>query len=394
MYLFYIADIMLACRIASRRHVHCLRCLTTPLLRSNRVVVAPALCRRHEQLFATTHTLLVPVTQHDSLPAGSVSASLSDAMFPVHNQLSEKVDALINEKRDRKPQVRLSQHVTSAHAISNFALRSKVKIRNLDNNTATTNHSNHTLRNDGPGMLSVSSLQSSYNKVYCKQTYLKPQTLLSKERNKLCIPNENLGSQLLEVTQELYPLIVHNRGSNTFSNIRFYHTTPILLDSTPSSQVEVTVNALKEKAEASKQEKEKQEADSKISKSLSADVAAGPDIAARATTNYATLTTDALVEAKTATVAAGSADPSSTTTVAKKSIWTRVQEEVLHYYHGFRLLFIDTKICVKYCYRVAKGEKLSRREHRQVSCCYERLSVVEKRVLLTIYSTQSFLRGL
>lgn len=52
--------------------------------------------------------------------------------------------------------------------------------------------------------------------------------------------------------------------------------------------------------------------------------------------------------------------------VERKSLGVRIKEEILHYYHGFRLLFIDTKICFKYVWRIVNGEVLSRREHRQL----------------------------
>lgn len=55
--------------------------------------------------------------------------------------------------------------------------------------------------------------------------------------------------------------------------------------------------------------------------------------------------------------------------VERKSLAVRIKEEILHYYHGFRLLFIDTKICCKYIWRIVNGETLSRREHRQVQFC-------------------------
>uniref|UniRef100_A0A0P4WD41 Mitochondrial proton/calcium exchanger protein n=1 Tax=Scylla olivacea TaxID=85551 RepID=A0A0P4WD41_SCYOL len=50
----------------------------------------------------------------------------------------------------------------------------------------------------------------------------------------------------------------------------------------------------------------------------------------------------------------------------RKSLGERIKDEILHYYHGFRLLFIDTKICCKYVWRIVNGETLSRREHRQL----------------------------
>ena len=54
------------------------------------------------------------------------------------------------------------------------------------------------------------------------------------------------------------------------------------------------------------------------------------------------------------------------TVVVRKSLGVRIKEEILHYYHGFRLLFIDTKICCKYIWGIVNGKTLSRREHRQV----------------------------
>ncbi|XP_017881055.1 mitochondrial proton/calcium exchanger protein [Ceratina calcarata] len=48
----------------------------------------------------------------------------------------------------------------------------------------------------------------------------------------------------------------------------------------------------------------------------------------------------------------------------KPSMWQRVKAEVLHYYHGFRLLGLDMKISAKLLWRILKGKELSRREHR------------------------------
>lgn len=61
--------------------------------------------------------------------------------------------------------------------------------------------------------------------------------------------------------------------------------------------------------------------------------------------------------------------------VERKSLGVRIKEEILHYYHGFKLLFIDTKICCKYVWRIVNGETLSRREHRQVKYCIFTLNV-------------------
>ncbi|KAM8938656.1 mitochondrial proton/calcium exchanger protein isoform 2-T2 [Pelodytes ibericus] len=51
--------------------------------------------------------------------------------------------------------------------------------------------------------------------------------------------------------------------------------------------------------------------------------------------------------------------------VVKKSIGQRVMDEVKHYYHGFRLLWIDTKIAARMLWHILNGHVLSRRERRQ-----------------------------
>lgn len=50
--------------------------------------------------------------------------------------------------------------------------------------------------------------------------------------------------------------------------------------------------------------------------------------------------------------------------IVKKSIGQRVIDELVHYYHGFRLLFIDVKISTVLVWRVLNGKSLSRREYR------------------------------
>lgn len=47
-----------------------------------------------------------------------------------------------------------------------------------------------------------------------------------------------------------------------------------------------------------------------------------------------------------------------------RRIKKKVLDELLHYYHGFRLLFIDINISRKLVWRVLNGKSLTRREHR------------------------------
>lgn len=63
--------------------------------------------------------------------------------------------------------------------------------------------------------------------------------------------------------------------------------------------------------------------------------------------------------------------------VVKKSIGQKIVDELKHYYHGFRLLWIDTKIAARMLWRILHGNTLSRRERRQVLSKYQlRLSIL------------------
>ncbi|XP_015199872.2 mitochondrial proton/calcium exchanger protein isoform X2 [Lepisosteus oculatus] len=57
--------------------------------------------------------------------------------------------------------------------------------------------------------------------------------------------------------------------------------------------------------------------------------------------------------------------PSVDTEPARKSLGQKVVDEVKHYYHGFRLLWIDTTIAGRMLWRILNGHVLSRRERRQ-----------------------------
>ncbi|XP_030756785.1 mitochondrial proton/calcium exchanger protein-like isoform X2 [Sitophilus oryzae] len=48
----------------------------------------------------------------------------------------------------------------------------------------------------------------------------------------------------------------------------------------------------------------------------------------------------------------------------KKSLKQKVVDEIVHYYHGFRLLFIDVKISAGLVWRILQGKTLTRREYR------------------------------
>ena len=51
----------------------------------------------------------------------------------------------------------------------------------------------------------------------------------------------------------------------------------------------------------------------------------------------------------------------------KLSLTTRFINELKHYYHGFKLLFIDVRVSLRLIWAVLNGKTLMRREKKQVS---------------------------
>ncbi|CAF1183088.1 unnamed protein product [Adineta ricciae] len=112
-------------------------------------------------------------------------------------------------------------------------------------------------------------------------------------------------------------------------HIRSFHSSPILFDD--KSKIEKTVDLFKEKVEKDK-----------------AQIAAS-----------APSTTTSPTAATTATTAGDQVVPK------RKSLWERIVHELKHYYNGFKLLFIETKIAFRLLRQVLNGHTLTRRERRQ-----------------------------
>ncbi|XP_025060221.1 mitochondrial proton/calcium exchanger protein isoform X4 [Alligator sinensis] len=71
--------------------------------------------------------------------------------------------------------------------------------------------------------------------------------------------------------------------------------------------------------------------------------------------------------------------------VVKKSLRQRIVDELKHYYHGFRLLWIDTKIAARMLWRILHGTTLSRRERRQfLRICADLFRLVPFLVFLVV----------
>lgn len=221
------------------------------------------------------------------------------------------------------------------------------------------------VRASRPGMLGVGKPKRSYS-----DSYIYPQSSFNSsnpnfhEGISYSLSQENTYYSLVNTSHEL--LVTESDHSNQFMSRRFFHTTTSMFDSKPSSQVEVTVNALKEKA------KEKQNA-----AAAAADAAEDSSVVSASTSTVTDHKSESFTPTQSELIHKAVAETAPPPVVVeKKSLWVRFKEEVVHYYHGFRLLFIDTKIGIKYCYRILNGDKLSRREHRQVCIVFKYSSLI------------------
>lgn len=52
--------------------------------------------------------------------------------------------------------------------------------------------------------------------------------------------------------------------------------------------------------------------------------------------------------------------------IAKPPLWKRFVDELVHYYHGFRLLSIEVRISFSLLFKVLQGDSLTRRERKQL----------------------------
>lgn len=159
---------------------------------------------------------------------------------------------------------------------------------------------------------SITKFLTKYN---CHHCHYKNEILLRKCYSSNVLPSEKLGQTTLFSRRALnnpeYALTpnVNDRFRYLHTSTSFYYADT----SKHSSKVEETVQALKEKAEQEK------------------------------------VTESSNTEIKVVT--------------PKKSIKQKIVDEIVHYYHGFRLLFIDIKISTKLGWRVLNGNQLTRREH-------------------------------
>ena len=152
-------------------------------------------------------------------------------------------------------------------------------------------------------------------------------------------------------TNQTYKLVsLNNSNLNRLNSFNYYqlphissfHTHQVLYKD-PESKAEKTVNLLKENIIQIKKEEEAKAAQEAASVTQKEGVEAKPS------------------DAKVAEPGAKQID------VPRLTLWQRVVKECKHYYHGFKLLYLETKIAYRLLKQVLQGHTLSRRERRQVN---------------------------
>ncbi|RCN34916.1 LETM1-like protein [Ancylostoma caninum] len=58
--------------------------------------------------------------------------------------------------------------------------------------------------------------------------------------------------------------------------------------------------------------------------------------------------------------------PATAAAEKKTTLMQKIVHELKHYYHGFRLLALETRLSAKYMWRLLRGDTLSRRERQQL----------------------------
>lgn len=161
----------------------------------------------------------------------------------------------------------------------------------------------------------------------------------------------------------------HNKDWQSPYTIRNFHVSSMLRDQ-PSSKVEETVRALQEKEREEKERELKAKGHSSETIEKAGEAGRTANGASTLATSAATKAATRVAAASPASAASAAATPAATSSdavskaVVKKSLLQRIWAELVHYYHGFRLLFIDMNVARKLVGKLLRGESLTRREHR------------------------------
>lgn len=162
---------------------------------------------------------------------------------------------------------------------------------------------------------------SSAPQLVAKQCFCKKLRLDNRLFSSVVIVYKNEDAQpktTLRLSNEFEPIRFYRLSGITNSQVRTFHLGSVFYGQESSSKVEETIKSIKEE----KKQKSENVVPMEIVKAPEKELAKKP------------------------------------------GLWQKVKTELVHYYHGFRLLGLDIKVSSKYVWRILKGHELSRREHR------------------------------
>ncbi|XP_060658706.1 mitochondrial proton/calcium exchanger protein [Drosophila nasuta] len=166
-----------------------------------------------------------------------------------------------------------------------------------------------------------------------------------------------------------YPHHIHRQYYFSAHSLRHFHASPALFDS--CSKIDATVKKLKNQQKEKVEEIMKEVANGKAAKAATESAATATAATANSSPVDSSSTSAAAATSTSTTATAKSGNElteatSKAVAKPKKPLQQRIWDELVHYYHGFRLLFIDTAISSKLLWRVLNGKTLTRRENKQL----------------------------
>ncbi|XP_030374112.1 mitochondrial proton/calcium exchanger protein [Scaptodrosophila lebanonensis] len=221
---------------------------------------------------------------------------------------------------------------------------------------------NALLRHKGPNARSNHIIQNFYKRYlrtnYCVCCATKHNAEQTSGRRAQILQNKKHPTviETASISSFHVPLRYHHPYSSY--GIRHLHVSRALHEAS-QSKVDATVKKLKNQQKEKVEEIMKEVANGQPATTTTA--------AATATSAAAGVMKESTKGSATAQVAVAEAAPNTIVkTKPKKPMQQVIWEEILHYYHGFRLLFIDVAISTKLLWRVLNGKTMTRRENKQL----------------------------
>ncbi len=183
----------------------------------------------------------------------------------------------------------------------------------------------------------------------------------------------------LPILVDKNPYFHYNNNNN--NHVTFFHTRTQVLYKDPESKAEKTLNLLKEKIITVEKEEPAPKvtttttttttvkSESKIAEHVAEEVVR-KEIEQPAVKGSVDLEGSNVTTTTTTTVKTVTTEQPNQLAEPRLTLWQRIVKECKHYYHGFKLLYFETKIAYRLLKQVLNGHTLTRRERKQVNLAY------------------------